>query len=101
MPTSARAGVKYFHARLNGEMLRFHPIPPPHSTHYGGSVRFRADVGIGPYILAELRAVQRTACQSRFARQLLNQGMIATGNHYIERFAALCNTPGESRGSAF
>ncbi len=36
--------------------------------------------------------------QSRFARQLLNQGMIATGNHFIERFAALCNTPGGSRG---
>ena len=31
------------------------------------------------------------------ARQLLNQGMIATGNHYIERFAALCNTPGGSQ----
>ena len=33
------------------------------------------------------------------ARQLLNQGMIATGNHYFERFAALCNTPGGSQGS--
>ena len=32
------------------------------------------------------------------ARQLLNQGMIATGNHYFERFAALCNTPGGSQG---
>ena len=25
------------------------------------------------------------------ARQLLNQGMIATGSHHIEKFAALCN----------
>ena len=24
--------------------------------------------------------------------------MIATGNHYFERFAALCNTPGGSQG---
>ena len=35
------------------------------------------------------------------ARQLLNQGMIATGNHYFERFAALCNTPGGSQGGGY
>ena len=35
------------------------------------------------------------------ARQLLNQGMIATGNHYFERFAALCNTPGGSQGGLY
>ena len=28
--------------------------------------------------------------------QLFNFGMIATGNHNFERFAALCNTPGGS-----
>ena len=27
-----------------------------------------------------------------------NRGMIATGNHSFERFAALCNTPGGSQG---
>ena len=27
-----------------------------------------------------------------------NRGMIATGNHNFERFAALCNTPGGSQG---
>ena len=27
-----------------------------------------------------------------------NRGMIATGNHHFERFAALCNTPGGSQG---
>ena len=31
-------------------------------------------------------------------RQLFNFGMIATGNHNFERFAALCNTPGGSQG---
>ena len=36
--------------------------------------------------------------KSRQVCQLLNQGMIATGNHYFERFAALCNTPGGSQG---
>ena len=30
--------------------------------------------------------------------QLFNFGMIATGNHNFERFAALCNTPGGSQG---
>ena len=29
--------------------------------------------------------------------QLFNFGMIATGNHNFERFAALCNTPGGSQ----
>ena len=29
MPTSARAGVKYFHARVNGEMLFIIPFPRP------------------------------------------------------------------------
>ena len=29
--------------------------------------------------------------------QLFNFGMIATGNHNFERFAALCNTPGEAK----
>ena len=36
--------------------------------------------------------------QPRFAQQLFNFGMIATGNHNFEKFAALCNTPGGSQG---
>ena len=31
--------------------------------------------------------------------QLSNFGMIAPGNHNLERFAALCNTPGGSQGA--
>ena len=33
-----------------------------------------------------------------FARQLFDFGMIATGNHNFEKFAALCNAPGGSQG---
>ena len=40
----------------------------------------------------------RTLPQPRYAQQLFNFGMIATGNHNFERFAALCNTPGGSQG---
>ena len=55
-------------ARLNGEMLRFHPIFLPHSTHRRGSVGFRADVGIGPYIPVGVRTVPQcfTASCSMF-----------------------------------
>ena len=38
-----------------------------------------------------------TPHQPRFAQQLFDFGMIATGNHNFERFAALCNTPGGSQ----
>ena len=47
--TPSRAGVVDFHARLNGEMLRYYLIAPYHSTYQGGSVRSRDDVGIVPY----------------------------------------------------
>ena len=66
MPTSSRAGVVHFHGRSNGETLCFQSIPPSHSTHCGGSVRFRDDVGIVPYIRVKLRTTQRTLHQSRF-----------------------------------
>ena len=36
--------------------------------------------------------------KSRQVCQLFNFGMIATGNHHFERFAALCNTLGGSQG---
>ena len=39
-----------------------------------------------------------TPHQPRYAQQLFDFGMIATGNHNFERFAALCNTPGGSQG---
>ena len=39
----------------------FIPSPPSHSTRRGGSVRSRDDVGIVPYDLLELRAIQREA----------------------------------------
>ena len=35
-----------------------------------------------------------------FARQLFDFGMIATGNHNFEKFAALCNAPGEAKGTS-
>ena len=38
-----------------------------------------------------------TPHQPRFAQQLFDFGMIATGNQNFERFAALCNTPGGSQ----
>ena len=40
-----------------------------------------------------------TPHQPRYAQQLFNYGMIAPGNHNFERFAALCNTPGEAKNS--
>ena len=48
-----------------GNVIHY-PIPPPHSTYCGGSVRFRDDVGIVPYIRVKLRTTQRTLHQSRF-----------------------------------
>ena len=39
-------------AWLDGEMLCFYPVSLFHSTYCGGFVRLRADVGIGPYIVA-------------------------------------------------
>ena len=33
-----------------------------------------------------------------FTRQLFDFGLIATGNHNFEKFAALCNAPGGSQG---
>ena len=50
MPTSSPAGSEYFHARVNGGMLRYYPIPLSHSTYQGGSVGLRDDVGIVPHI---------------------------------------------------
>ena len=41
-----------------------------------------------------------TPHQPRYAQQLFNYGMIAPGNHHFERFAALCNTPGEAKAAA-
>ena len=61
MPTSACAGLVYFHVWLNGEMLRFHLISLSQSTHCGGFVGFRADVGIGPYTRVEPYTIQRTS----------------------------------------
>ena len=57
MPTSARAGVEYFHAPVEWKNVMFSPFFLSHSTHCGGSVRLRADVGIGPYICDELRSI--------------------------------------------
>ena len=58
MPTSARAGSVYFYGRLNGKCYFYYPVPPSHPTYQGDSVRLRDDVGIVPYILAELRSIQ-------------------------------------------
>ena len=69
MPTSSRTGVVHFHGRSNGETLCFQSIPPSHSTHCGGSVRFRDDVGIVPYIRVEPRTTQRTLHQFFSARR--------------------------------
>ena len=60
MPTSARAGVVYFHDLVEWGNVIYYPVPLSYSMHYGGSVRFRADVGIGPYIRVGVRSVQRT-----------------------------------------
>ena len=60
MPTSSRAGSDKNHARLDGEILRFHPITLPHSTHQGGSVGSRDDVGIVPYMHDGLHSTQYT-----------------------------------------
>ena len=56
MPPPSRAGVEYFRARLNEEML----FPPSHSTQCGSSVRLRDDVGIVPYIHVGVRTIQRS-----------------------------------------
>ena len=48
--------------------------------------------------LHETLGARHPSSVSPLGCQLLNQGMIATGNHYFERFAALCNTPGGSQG---
>ena len=40
-----------------------------------------------------------TPHQPRYAQQLFDFGMIATGNHNFEKFAALCNAPGGSQGA--
>ena len=55
MPTSSRGGTVYFHGWVNGKMLYERLISPSHSTYCDVFVGVRADVGIGPYILAELR----------------------------------------------
>ena len=60
MPTSSRAGLVYFHGRLNGKMLCCYPITPFHSTYQGSPVRFRDDVGIVPYVHAEVHSIQHT-----------------------------------------
>ena len=59
MPTSSRAGEVYSHDPVEWGNVIYDPIPPPHSMHCGGSVRLRDDVGIVPYDLLELRAIQR------------------------------------------
>ena len=55
MPTSSRGGTVYFHGWVNGKMLYERLISPSHSTYCDVFVGVRADVGIGPYSLAELR----------------------------------------------
>ena len=40
---------------------------------------------------------KKTPQSARSGCQLFNFGMIATGNHNFERFAALCNTLGGSQ----
>ena len=57
MPTSSRAGLEFFHARLNGK--RYVMIPLSHSTHRCNSVGLRDDVGIVPYNRDGPCAIQR------------------------------------------
>ena len=58
--------------RLDGEMLRFHPISPPRSTRRSGFVGFRDDVGIVPYIRVEPCAVRRTGSQVKHGTGQMN-----------------------------
>ena len=70
-------------------------------------VNVHATVGVDEYV-DPYRALRRTGSifhssndtpsVSPFGLPAFNSGMIATGNHNFERFAALCNTlPGEAR----
>ena len=73
MPTSSRAGSVHIRARLNGEMLCCYSVTLFHSTHCGGSVGLRDDVGIVPYIHDGLHSTQYTLanlCTYRFFKHL-------------------------------
>ena len=63
MPTSSRAGSDYLHDLVEWGNVIYCPVPPSYSTHQVGSVRWRDDVGIVPYILVEPRTIQRTLHQ--------------------------------------
>ena len=49
--------------------------------------------GVRYEIWGMLQNTDDTPSVSPFGLPAFNSGMIATGNHNFERFAALCNTP--------
>ena len=70
---------------MSGICLRFHRL-----TGIFETIRYRCPSSV--FFTNRFRSAD---CQKI---QLSNFGMIATGNHNFERFAALCNTPGGSQG---
>ena len=94
--------------RLNREMLFIIPFSPSHSTYRVGSVRFRDDVGIVPYKQTggAWRSTSRvrifTCRRPSLVTPLRGAPAIESRydchwQSYLERFAALCNTPGGSQ----
>ena len=70
---------------MSGICLRFHRL-----TGIFETIRYRCPSSV--FFANRFRSAD---CQKI---QLSNFGMIATGNHNFERFAALCNTLGGSQG---
>ncbi len=70
---------------MSGICLRFHRL-----TGIFETIRYRCPSSV--FFTNRFRSAD---CQKI---QLSNFGMIATGNHNFERFAALCNTLGGSQG---
>ena len=70
---------------MSGICLRFHRL-----TGIFETIRYRCPSSV--FFINRFRSAD---CQKI---QLSNFGMIATGNHDFERFAALCNTLGGSQG---
>ena len=64
MPTSARAGVVYFHDPVEWGNVAFLSHSPVPFNVPRGSMGFRADVGIGPYIRVGVRTIRRTLHQA-------------------------------------
>ena len=62
-----------------------------HSTGKSKTLRYRCPSSV--MVNNRFRSADYLPCQ------LFNFGMIATGNHNFERFAALCNTLGGSQGT--